>query len=50
MWNWQKRGRVALAWAAFLSMQNILEKLDAADRTQAVTIAFERGIIHLGTG
>jgi DNA-binding NarL/FixJ family response regulator len=28
-------------------VQNILEKLDAADRTQAVTIAVQRGIIHL---
>ena len=29
-------------------VQNILEKLNAADRTQAVTIALQRGIIHLG--
>jgi DNA-binding NarL/FixJ family response regulator len=28
-------------------VQNILEKLNAADRTQAVTIALQRGIIHL---
>jgi DNA-binding NarL/FixJ family response regulator len=30
-----------------IHMQNILEKLDAADRTQAVTIALQRGIIQL---
>jgi DNA-binding NarL/FixJ family response regulator len=28
-------------------VQNILAKLDAADRTHAVTIALQRGIIHL---
>jgi DNA-binding NarL/FixJ family response regulator len=28
-------------------VQNILEKLGASDRTQAVTIALQRGIIHL---
>jgi len=28
-------------------VQNILEKLNASDRTQAVTIAIQRGIIHL---
>jgi len=28
-------------------VQNILEKLNASDRTQAVTIALQRGIIHL---
>ena len=28
-------------------IQNILEKLSAADRTQAVTIAIQRGILHL---
>jgi len=28
-------------------VQNILEKLNAPDRTQAVTIALQRGIIHL---
>lgn len=30
-----------------IHMQNILAKLNAADRTQAVTIALQRGIIHL---
>jgi DNA-binding NarL/FixJ family response regulator len=30
-----------------IHVQNILAKLDAADRTQAVTIALQRGIIHL---
>jgi DNA-binding NarL/FixJ family response regulator len=30
-----------------IHIQNVLEKLDAADRTQAVTIALQRGIIHL---
>jgi DNA-binding NarL/FixJ family response regulator len=29
-------------------IQNILEKLGASDRTQAVTIALQRGILHLG--
>jgi DNA-binding NarL/FixJ family response regulator len=29
-------------------VQNILEKLNASDRTQAVTIALQRGILHLG--
>lgn len=28
-------------------MKHIMEKLDASDRTQAVTIAVRRGIIHL---
>ena len=28
-------------------VQNILEKLNASDRTQAVTIALQRGILHL---
>jgi two-component system NarL family response regulator len=28
-------------------IQNILGKLEAKDRTHAVTIALERGIIHL---
>jgi DNA-binding NarL/FixJ family response regulator len=28
-------------------VQNILEKLSASDRTQAVTIAIQRGILHL---
>ena len=31
-----------------MHVQNILEKLSAADRTQAVTIAIQRGILHLG--
>lgn len=31
-----------------IHVQNILEKLDAADRTQAVTIAIRRGILHIG--
>jgi DNA-binding NarL/FixJ family response regulator len=31
-----------------IHVQNILEKLNAADRTQAVTIGIERGILHLG--
>ena len=31
-----------------IHVQNILQKLGAADRTQAVTIALRRGIIHLG--
>jgi DNA-binding NarL/FixJ family response regulator len=31
-----------------MHVQNILEKLRAADRTQAVTIAIQRGILHLG--
>jgi DNA-binding NarL/FixJ family response regulator len=31
-----------------MHVQNILEKLSAADRTQAVTIALQRGILHLG--
>jgi DNA-binding NarL/FixJ family response regulator len=30
-----------------MHVQNILEKLGAADRTHAVTIAIERGILHL---
>jgi two-component system, NarL family, response regulator len=30
-----------------MHVQNILEKLRAADRTQAVTIAIQRGILHL---
>lgn len=30
-----------------MHVQNILEKLGAADRTHAVTIALERGILHL---
>lgn len=30
-----------------MHVQNILEKLDATDRTHAVTIALQRGIIHL---
>jgi DNA-binding NarL/FixJ family response regulator len=30
-----------------MHVQNILAKLEAADRTQAVTIALKRGIIHL---
>jgi DNA-binding NarL/FixJ family response regulator len=30
-----------------IHVQNILQKLGAADRTQAVTIALRRGIIHL---
>ena len=30
-----------------IHVQNILAKLNAADRTQAVTIALQRGIIHL---
>ena len=30
-----------------MHIQNILAKLDATDRTHAVTIALERGIIHL---
>ncbi len=31
-----------------MHVQNILEKLGAADRTHAVTIAVQRGILHLG--
>ncbi len=31
-----------------MHIQNILAKLGAADRTHAVTIAMERGILHLG--
>lgn len=31
-----------------MHVQNILEKLGAADRTHAVTIAIRRGILHLG--
>jgi len=31
-----------------MHVQNILEKLSASDRTQAVTIAIQRGILHLG--
>jgi DNA-binding NarL/FixJ family response regulator len=31
-------------------VQNIIAKLGARDRTQAVTIALRRGIIHLGSG
>jgi DNA-binding NarL/FixJ family response regulator len=30
-----------------IHIQNILEKLSASDRTQAVTIAIQRGILHL---
>jgi two-component system, NarL family, response regulator len=30
-----------------MHIQNILEKLGASDRTQAVTIAIQRGILHL---
>ena len=33
-----------------MHVQNILEKLDATDRTHAVTIALKRGIIHLWDG
>ncbi len=32
-----------------MHVQNILEKLGAADRTHAVTIAVQRGILHLGS-
>jgi DNA-binding NarL/FixJ family response regulator len=32
-----------------MHVQNILGKLGAGDRTRAVTIAIERGILHLGT-
>ncbi len=32
-----------------MHIQNILEKLGAADRTHAVTIAIQRGILHLGS-
>jgi DNA-binding NarL/FixJ family response regulator len=32
-----------------MHVQNILEKLGAADRTHAVTIALQRGILHLDT-
>jgi DNA-binding NarL/FixJ family response regulator len=32
-----------------MHIQNILEKLDASDRTHAVTIAIQRGILHLET-
>jgi DNA-binding NarL/FixJ family response regulator len=31
-----------------MHVQNVLEKLGASDRTHAVTIALERGILHLG--
>ena len=31
-----------------MHVQNILEKLSASDHTQAVTIAIQRGILHLG--
>ena len=31
-----------------IHVQNILQKLNASDRTQAVTIAIQRGILHLG--
>ena len=30
-----------------IHVQNILSKLEASDRTHAVTIALERGILHL---
>ena len=30
-----------------IHVKNILQKLDASDRTQAVTIALRRGILHL---
>jgi DNA-binding NarL/FixJ family response regulator len=30
-----------------MHIQNILEKLEASDRTHAVTIAIQRGILHL---
>ena len=30
-----------------IHVQNILEKLEASDRTHAVTIAAQRGIIHV---
>jgi hypothetical protein len=30
-----------------MHLQNILRKLGTSDRTQAVTIAIERGILHL---
>jgi DNA-binding NarL/FixJ family response regulator len=33
-----------------MHVQKILEKLGAADRTHAVTIAIRRGILHLGAG
>jgi DNA-binding NarL/FixJ family response regulator len=32
---------------AKIHVQNIIEKLSASDRTQAVTIAVQRGIVHL---
>jgi DNA-binding NarL/FixJ family response regulator len=31
-----------------IHVENILDKLGASDRTQAVTIAIQRGILHLG--
>jgi DNA-binding NarL/FixJ family response regulator len=31
-----------------MHVQNVLEKLEASDRTHAVTIAIRRGILHLG--
>lgn len=37
----------AAAGTVKIHVQNILAKLNAADRTRAVTIALERGIIHL---
>lgn len=37
----------AAAGTVKIHVQNILAKLDAADRTRAVTLALQRGIIHL---
>jgi DNA-binding NarL/FixJ family response regulator len=46
--NKEIAGRLGTASGTIkMHIQNILGKLGAADRTHAVTIAFERGILHL---
>jgi DNA-binding NarL/FixJ family response regulator len=46
--NKEIAGRLGTASGTIkMHIQNILGKLQAADRTHAVTIAFQRGILHL---
>jgi DNA-binding NarL/FixJ family response regulator len=46
--NKEIAGRLGTASGTIkMHIQNILGKLEAADRTHAVTIAFQRGILHL---
>jgi DNA-binding NarL/FixJ family response regulator len=49
--NKEIAGRIGTADGTVkMHVQNILAKLDATDRTHAVTIALKRGIIHLWEG